>query len=88
MPGKVESYIHSDTVGSLVRVTTQTHFAAKDAKFIEFCERIAMLACSSSAESWKDILIGFPEMEHTIKILAQELRENIEVTDVCVLKIE
>jgi translation elongation factor EF-Ts len=48
MPGRIESYIHSDAItpnkgGCLLKVSCKTDFAAKTPEFIEFCKLVSRL---------------------------------------------
>ncbi len=91
MVGRVETYIHSDSVtpnkgGALVNVQCQTDFAAKTSEFIAFSRLVARRAYGSEAASWRDIVNVFPEMENERVTLETTLKERINIIDISIMK--
>jgi translation elongation factor EF-Ts len=62
-PGRIETYVHSDLTTQnkgvgVVRVLTETDFAARDEQFKLFAARAAMIAFVVGAMSPDDLLSG------------------------------
>lgn len=92
MPGRIESYLHSDLTtknkhGSLVKVECETDFGARSEEFIRLCKRIAMYACGSQTCDIDAVFATFPYLEDDLKETSNKLKENIKVTDVYIMQI-
>jgi elongation factor Ts len=104
LAGRIESYIHSDSItankgGVLVRVTSQTDFAARTDEFIAFAQKVARLAYAfgagepESAEglTWDELihLAGRANMGESLEQeradLAAKLKEKITIEEIVVL---
>lgn len=90
--GRIETYLHSDATtpnkgGALVKVACQTDFASRTADFIDFARRAARMAYAVGATSWSDVTAAFPDIEDDRTVLAKNLREVIEVTDIAILRV-
>ncbi len=102
MNGRVEVYVHSDAVtenkgACMIRVESETDFAAKTEEFKSFARLCAQLyyACSEILnedsridEDHFDVIVKeYPEMEDNRKKVSQILGENITVTEYKFLKL-
>ena len=92
MNGRIETYIHSDSItankgGAMVKVTCDTDFAAKVAKFKDFCVSVARFAYAANSAVWDEITALFPDLEAERLVLAKELKEKITVEEVTILKL-
>lgn len=92
MNGRIEAYIHSDTItknkgGAIVKVTTDTDFAAKVDAFKDFCSKVAKMAYAANSSDWTEIVKLFPELEETRVSLAKELKEKITISDIAILRL-
>jgi len=103
MVGRIESYIHSDSTtpnkgGAMVRVTSQTDFAAKTDEFKVFSKKVAMLAYAYGAPSAEQATdsITWPELRRLAgpagdpleierQDLARKLKEVITVDQIVVM---
>ena len=90
MVGRIETYIHSDRItankgGALIRVQSDTDFAAKTPQFVEFAGLAAKSAFAAQAESWEDVVIAFPHVEETREALEKKLKEKIIVDRIAIL---
>jgi translation elongation factor EF-Ts len=93
VPGRIETYTHSDNVTKnkavgIVKVTTQTDFSTKNDKFIDFCKKAAKFACGYQTTNVELILSDWPgglQKEHLE--LQEELKEKIEIAEVHVMRI-
>jgi translation elongation factor EF-Ts len=104
MAGRIESYIHSDSItahkgGVLVKVASQTDFAARTDEFIGFSQKVAKMAYafgageSESPEglTWDELihLAGRANMGAALEQerveLAAKLKETITVEKIVVL---
>ena len=88
--GRIESYIHSDKTtpnkgAALVRVTSDTDFAAKTPEFVDFAKNAAKLAFAAQVESWADVVLAFPHVEEERVALEKTLREKIVVDKISLL---
>lgn len=93
MPGRVESYIHSDSLtagkgGCLVRVSCQTDFAARTDDFISFCRQAARQAFAAGAESWDEVSRIFPDAEAARIALEAGIKEKVTIGPICILRLE
>lgn len=84
MIGRIETYIHSDKStpnkgGALVRVLSQTDFAAKTVEFIDFAKRAARLAYAAEATDWIETIEVFPDVETARLELEKQLKEKVTV---------
>jgi len=89
MNGRIESYIHSDSItphkgGALVTVTCDTDFGAKTPEFVQFAKQTARWAYASQASDWSGICEAFPEAEVQRLDITKVLREKIIVRSVAV----
>ena len=92
MNGRIESYIHSDSItknkgGALVKVTSDTDFAAKTESMQKFSLKVAKYAYAANSTVWAEIIELFPELEAERVSVAKELREKIEVVEISVMKL-
>lgn len=96
MPGRIGVYMHSDSVtpdkgGCLVLVNTTTDFASRTPEVKKFADMIAKHAYGASAGTinvkWKHIVTMFPDMENERAKLAEELKEEVVVSDIKFLKV-
>lgn len=92
MNGRIEAYIHSDTItnnkgGAIVKVTSDTDFAANTPEFVAFTRLVAKRAFGATAIIWQDVVNMFPEMETERSNLASILKETITVEDITVLRL-
>jgi len=85
MPGRIETYIHSDAItqnkgGCLIEVSCQTDFAAKEPEFVKFCKDLARWCYGFSIEKWEDIAVipmdtGLPERKRSLEdLLGEEVK--------------
>ena len=92
MAGRVESYIHYDSItknkgGCLICVICETDFAAKTPNFIAFCQEAAKLAYATDAMYWENVIAEFPQAEVHRKEVEAALKEKIEVARIGILKL-
>jgi len=102
MPGRIETYVHSDSQTSnkgaaIAQVTCQTDFAAKTVGFIAFAKKVAKMAYAVSAGvsqlndvayiSWDDVVKEFPDLIEDKKNLEADLKEKIELKHAVVLAV-
>jgi translation elongation factor EF-Ts len=92
MNGRIETYIHSDSItqnkgGAMVKVTCDTDFAAKVAKFKDFCVTVAKYSYAANSTVWDEVIALFPDLEDVRKVLEKEFREKIVVSDIVILKL-
>lgn len=88
--GRIETYLHSDNItpnkgAALVRVRSDTDFAAKTPEFVDFAKNAAKLVFAVQAESWADVVIAFPHVEESRKELEKTLREKITVDSIAIM---
>ena len=84
MAGRIETYMHSDSSTpnkgvSIVEVACETDFAAKTVEFIKFTSQVAKMSYACSAQTWKDVVDAYPEMEQSHLDLEKTLKERIKV---------
>lgn len=84
MAGRIETYVHSDSVtpnkgGTMVKVSCQTDFAARTDEFIAFCKRVAKMCYASAETDWEKVIEVFPDLETERATLSQTLREKIAI---------
>ena len=82
--GRIEAYIHSDSVtankgGALVSVTCLTDFGARTDSFVAFAARAARLAYAAGATGWDAVVEAFPQAEAERAALSASLREAVTV---------
>ena len=90
--GRIETYTHSDAStfnkgGAMVRVISQTDFAARTEEFMSFCRLVARFAYGAQAKTWKDVIHAFPDIEGTRINLEKKLKETITVGDIVILNL-
>lgn len=90
MSGRIESYIHSDSLtaskgGCLVRVTCQTDFAARTGEFISFCRQAARHAFAAGADSWDETGRIFPDAEAARIALEASIKEKVTIGPIYIL---
>lgn len=90
MVGRIETYTHSDKLtpnkgGAIVRVTTDTDFATKEERFVDFCKLAAKHAYAAQAESWADVVLVFPDTEAERISVEKLLKEKIVVDKISIL---
>lgn len=100
MPGRIETYIHSDSQtknkgAATVQVTCQTDFAARTDVFASFVKKVAVMAYGVSSNvsqlndvayiSWEDIIKDFPVLAEEKKAVEAEIKEKVELKHAVVL---
>lgn len=90
--GRIESYLHSDSTtpnkgGVLLKVITQTDFAARGDALIAFARAAARHAYGAGSTVWSEIVDRFPEIETQRTALVAKLREQITVADIVIYKL-
>lgn len=92
MAGRIEVYVHSDTVtenkgGCIVKVTCETDFGARTDKFKAFAKKCAQYCYGAGSEDWAKVTDSrtFPELELLRKDLEKELGEKVTVQDITLL---
>jgi ribA/ribD-fused uncharacterized protein len=90
MPGRIESYIHSDATtpskgGSLVEVLCKTDFGAKTPEFMGFCRQVAMLAYGFQAKNWDHLIELHPEIELVRQDVQKSLNEEVVVSQITIM---
>jgi translation elongation factor EF-Ts len=96
--GKVWSYMHNDRITknkslTTVKVVCQTNFCANTKEFEDFAADAARFAYASHLTShnekpvWDEVVEAFPDMEVRRLHLSKHFGENIEVTEIRVMKI-
>ncbi len=93
MAGRIEAYIHSDSVtpnkgGCLVEVQCQTDFAARTDAFIAFARKVARLMFGYEANQWPKLVEHYPELENERCQLEKELKERVQVNRVVALRLD
>ncbi|CAM6055276.1 unnamed protein product [Sphagnum tenellum] len=63
----------------MIRVLSQSDFAARTDEFINFCKAAARYAYAANTETWTDVVLAYPEIEMSRISLQTTLREKIEV---------
>ena len=92
MAGRIESYIHSDSVvpnkgGCLVEVRCQTDFASKTDEFIAFAKEVAKLMYAYGAQNWEELIEHRPDLETSRRELEQQLKEEVRIGTVVTLRL-
>ncbi len=92
MAGRIESYVHTDSVvankgGCLVEVVCQTDFAAKTDAFVAFAKKVAKLVFGYGACGWQEMVEHCPDLEAERCRLEQDLKEQIQVRRVVALRL-
>ena len=87
MVGRIECYIHSDSItknkgACVVKISTQTDFATKGDEFIEFCKECAKFAYAAQSENWIDVVELFPFLNENRDKLVKELKESIIIEEI------
>ncbi|MHB8903300.1 MAG: hypothetical protein ACYC6Y_31445 [Thermoguttaceae bacterium] len=93
MAGRIEAYIHSDSVVSnkgacLVEVRCQTDFAARTEPFVAFARKAAKLMFGYGATCWKDLVEQCPALDDERRRLEAELKERVLVGRVAALRLD
>lgn len=92
MVGRIETYIHSDSItphkgAAMIRVNCQTDFAARTDEFIDFAKLCASRAYAANADSYDAIVESFPDVEDVRKELARKLREQVDVDSIAIVRL-
>ena len=92
MAGRIESYIHSDSItankgGSIVKILSQTDFASRTPQFADFAKMVAIMAFAADTEYYATVVDLFPNVEDTRRKLIISLGENVIVDEIRLLKI-
>ena len=101
MIGRIESYVHSDATTEnkgavLVKITTDTDFAARTPAFKEFARAVAMRAYAAlpypraylaGQDMWQVVIAMFPDLETQRALLEREMREKITVKEIAILRL-
>ena len=87
MIGRIECYVHSDNItknkgACVIKISTQTDFATKGDKFLEFCKECAKFAYAAQSENWIDVVELFPFLMDNRDKLVKELKECIIIEEV------
>ena len=90
MAGRIETYIHSDKSvpnkgAAMVRVVTQTDFAARTSQFISFTKDVAKMAFASQAATWEDLIAAYPDLEDDRREVADTIREKITIDQITLM---
>jgi len=99
--GRIATYVHSDSTtenkgAAMVRVTTETDFAARTDEFKKFAQDAAMYtygalshtrAFIAGPDMWNMIITQFPRLEDDRKMLERELRESVRVSEIVILRL-
>jgi translation elongation factor EF-Ts len=93
MAGRIEAYIHSDSVtpnkgGCLVEVQCQTDFAARTDAFIAFAGKVARLMFGYGANHWQELAEHCPDLEGERCQLESALKERVQVSRVVALRLD
>jgi len=93
MPGRIEAYIHSDSIvpnkgGCLVEVECQTDFAARTDTFIAFARQVAKLMFGYGATDWQELTEQYPTLETDRCQLELHLKERVRVGRVVALRLD
>ena len=93
MAGRIEAYIHSDSVvpnkgGCLVEVRCQTDFAARTDAFIAFARKVAKLMFGYGANHWQELTEQCPALESERCQLELDLKERVQVSRVVALRLD
>lgn len=102
-PGRIESYIHSDSQtankgAAMILVTCETDFAARTPEFIAFVKIIAIRAYAVSGNAkaingiakptWKNIIEEYPDLAVVKKNLEKKIKEKVELKHALVLSLD
>lgn len=92
MNGRIESYIHSDSItknkgGALVKVSCDTDVAARTGGMQHFAFQVAKYAYAANSTVWAEIIELFPDLEAGRLTVQKELKEKIEVVEISVMKL-
>ena len=87
---RIETYVHSDSLtenkgAAMVRVLSQTDFAARTERFSKFAKACARYAYAASTEAWEELVKEYPDIEHQRLELQTELKETITVDQIRIL---
>jgi translation elongation factor EF-Ts len=90
MAHRVSHYIHSDGTskgkgGALLKVATQTDFAANTSEVGDFARKAAMMAYAAGARNWSDLVTAYPEMAEALASLSNDLRETVSVPEIAIV---
>jgi translation elongation factor EF-Ts len=90
MAGRIETYIHSDKSvpnkgAAMVRVVSQTDFAARTDQFISFTKDVAKMAFASQAETWDDLIAAYPSLEVDRREVADVIREKVVIDQITLM---
>ena len=91
--GRIETYVHSDSITPnkgvcVVRVLTQTDFAAKTNELIAFADLCAKYAYGAKSTNWDEICTIFPEMKLELSILEKTLKEKVTIGPIVIVRLE
>jgi len=83
MPGRIETYIHSDSLtenkgGCIVEFRCSTDFCAKTQEFKDFCKKATLHIYAFG--SWAEAVNTMPELGDELNQLSEVLGETILVT--------
>ena len=101
MAGRIETYVHSDSTTQnkgavIVKVTSETDFAARTDEFKRFAHEVAKMAFGTlghtriffaGSDVWAMMIAKFPDLETQRVSLERELRESVKVTDVALMRL-
>ena len=87
MPGRIEVYVHSDSVtdnkgACMVEVNCETDFAARTEDFIKFAKLIAQLAYGYNAQDWEDLVNQYAPIARIREEVEEKLGEKVNFTRV------
>lgn len=98
MPGRIETYLHSDLSsfnkgGCMVQISCETDFSAKTDEFIEFCKYVARMAYAVSTPDtyrvvWHQLVDIFPEVAERKKKLEETIKEMVSVHDAIIQRVD
>ena len=99
--GRIETYVHSDAITqnkgvAIVKVVTDTDFAARTDEFKTFAREAAMLvfgamghtrAFIAGATMWETVIAKFPDLETKRLEVERDLGETVKVTEMAILRL-
>lgn len=94
MPGRIETYVHSDNstrnkAASMVLVKCQTDFGAKTDAFIDFARDVAKYACAFQTENFEGLaaVADAADLAGRLKSLEEDIKEKVTVEEIRVAKV-
>lgn len=87
--GRVGMYLHQNGLkgGALVKVTTQTDFAARTDEVAEFCSFLAQRSYGAQSTSTGDLFEMFPEVEAALVELQSKIGEKVVIETILITNV-